>query len=335
LKYAVGLSGGVDSSVTAALLKENGHEVIGVTMRIHDETDVSGAEKVAEHLNLPFHVIDLRKDFQEKIVSYIRNEYLAARTPNPCMMCNHQIKFGLFLEKLTSSGVSFDYFATGHYARKAQDEKKLWYLIYDKTNPKDQTYFLSQLTQKQIARIQFPLLGMEKEKVRTLAEGYRLPTAHSKDSQDLCSGDYKQYFDKNADRSGNIVDTTGRIIGQHKGIHNYTLGQRKGLCVSAPHPLYVVGINADNDEVVLGTNDDLHITELIAGPVSWCGNKPVYPAEVWARIRYGDKGAEAVLTTGEGEMVKVVFKQPRRAATPGQFAVFYKGDKLLGGGPIQ
>jgi len=357
MKIAVGLSGGVDSSVAAALLKEQGHQVMGLTMKVWDNSaeadnkhkpacigpaekeDLANAAKVADQLQIPFQVIDLSLEYKETILTYFTREYLEGKTPNPCVYCNQKMKFGLLIEKALASGLDFDYFATGHYARIEYDNITQRYILAKaRYLEKDQSYFLSLLSQQQLARVLFPLSHYTKQEVRALSAQYGLITAHKPESQDFYSGDYAELF-PDSPGEGAIVDTDGKQLGTHKGIIHYTIGQRRGLGISYPEPLYVVAIDHTHNRLIVGTEDKLLKDHLIAKNINWVSmakpEKWEKPLPVQVKIRYMHAGAEAEIEPAAGNRVRVNFYQPLRAVTPGQIAVFYQGDRVLGAGEIE
>lgn len=329
MKVAVGLSGGVDSSVAALLMQREGHQVLGITMRITDAmpAENSDAQKVAEHLKIPFKMIDLRKEYENTILRYIREDYAAGRTPNPCVRCNREVKFGLFWRRAVELGFGFDAFATGHYALVEQDPTTLrWGLRKGLHGDKDQAYFLSLLTQEQLSRIRFPLGKMDKTQVRALAEEAGLFTHKSRESQDLCLGEYRKFLIPGRG-PGDFVDPAGKILGRHKGIEHYTIGQRRGLGIGGGDPLYVLEIREEDNTVVVGPDDALLAPGLILGDVNWgIVEEPPLPYRGTVKIRYRDEGTPATVTEAlPGGRYRIVFDKPRRAVTPGQLAVFYQG----------
>ena len=347
-KVAVGMSGGVDSSLTAALLLERGFEVVGVTMLLEDgnfhersccsSKEVEDAANVAEKLGIEFHVVEEREAFRKSVVNYFVAEYLRGRTPNPCVRCNRKIKFGKLFDFATSIGA--DYLATGHYARVIFEEGR--FKLKQATDlHKDQSYVLYNLTAKKLARILLPLGDFSKAQTRRLAAQMNLPVADKPDSQEICfvpNDDYKtflQNFAPGADalQAGNIVNTSGKILGTHSGVANYTIGQRKGLGISTPHPLYVTKLDVDNRQVCVGSNADLFTTTLMAGDVHWI-YKPPLPATLQAKIRYGSLGATCEVAQDE-KFLRVTFNEPQRAITSGQSIVFYDGAEVLGGAIIE
>ena len=340
MKIAVAMSGGVDSSVAAALLKEAGHDVTGVTMRTTDdrraETD---AADIAERLGIPHHVIDLRELFAEKIIDYFCGEYGRGRTPNPCVPCNRYIKFGALRDKAERLGAEF--LATGHYAGIAQDSRGRYILKKGRDKNKDQSYFLCQLTQEQLSRTMFPVGEMTKDEVRKKAAEMGLPAAKRPESQEICfipDNDHVGFaarYRAETGQPGPIIDEGGRTLGQHRGIAQYTVGQRKGLGIAAAEPLYVTDIEPASNTVVVGRKEQIYDTELIADNINWISiDRPEHPISVKAKIRYRHAEAEATVEPQEDGLVYVKFSLPQAAITPGQSVVFYDGDKVLGGGTI-
>lgn len=341
-KIAVAMSGGVDSSVVAALLKKQGHDVFGVTMQIWQDTQdlaIKDAKAVAKKLNIPHHVVDLRAVFEKEVISYFTKEYLLGRTPNPCVTCNHHIKFGALLEWAKKMGA--DYIATGHYAKIVQEDGR--YLLKKSSSAnKDQTYPLYHLTQKQLAHIVFPLANYDKTAVRKMAQDFNLEVANKADSQDICfitDHNYTGFIEEQTGikmRYGNFVDKCGNILGQHKGTYRYTIGQRKGLGIATGKPTFVSSIDTKKNEVVLGSEDDILFKSLVVSNLNFISvDKLLKPTQASVKIRYGAKEAEAVLIPQDENLLKIEFTAPQRAITPGQSAVFYQGDTVLGGGIIQ
>jgi tRNA-specific 2-thiouridylase len=344
-KVMVAVSGGVDSSVAALLLKEAGYEVTGVTMCLGIKEDVDGtrccgrdalddAKHVCDQLHIPHFVFDYASEMEERIINKFVAEYSRGRTPNPCIDCNRYLKFGSLLAK--SKIMGFDYLATGHYAgiEKQQDT---WHLLRPKDKIKDQTYFLYPIKAEDLASILFPLGSLGKEEVRLLAKKAGLHVAQKAESQDICfvtQGDYRQFLEgKNVVTvGGDFVDMAGNILGKHKGIIYYTIGQRGGLGISAKTPLYVVEIDAVKNKVVVGQKKDLYSTGLIAGDVNLLTDD--LPAEMEAKIRYRKKPARCVVKK-EADKLRVMFKEAQESITPGQAVVFYEGDEVLGGGVIE
>lgn len=350
------MSGGVDSSVTAALLKEEGYEVIGATMQVWpsnelaDEADrfggccgldaVSDAKRVARKLGIPHYVMDFRDVFAEKVISNFCREYSLGRTPNPCIRCNEYIKFDALLRR--AKELDADFVATGHYARIERDEASGRYLLKKGVDRrKDQSYVLYVMTQDQLGHVLTPLGGYTKEQVRWIARELGLPVADKAESQEICfipDGDYtrfvKEYMPQAA-KPGPVLDREGTIMGEHRGILFYTIGQRKGLGLSAGEPLYVVDIDRERNAVIVGTKGEVYGDELIASGLNWISIEPP-PLELKAKIRYRHREADAVITpllTKDRAHVK--FKQPQMAITPGQAIVFYHRDTVVGGGTIE
>lgn len=341
-KIAVAMSGGVDSSVVAALLQKQGYDVFGVTMQVWQDTQdlaIRDAQIVAKRLNIPHHVVDLRKVFEQEIITYFTNEYLLGRTPNPCVTCNHHIKFGALLDWAKSIGA--DYLATGHYA-KIVKEKDRYLLKKSKSSNKDQTYPLYHLTQQQLASIMFPLADYDKDEVRKIAQDFNLEVANKADSQDICfitNNNYAEFIEKRTGikmRYGNFLDRQGNILGRHKGIYKYTIGQRKGLGIVTGKPVFVSKINVVNNEIVLGEEEDILFKSLMVKNVNFIPvDQLIESTSVSVKIRYGAKEADAVIIPQDKNLFKIEFKTPQRAVTAGQSAVFYQGDVVLGGGIIQ
>ena len=362
---AVAMSGGVDSSTVAALLVRQGHSIVGMTMQLWNQRrlpelapetsghgrccsldDVYDARRVAEQVGIPYYVVNFELQFEEQVVQPFVDEYLAGRTPVPCTLCNNYIKFDRFLEMADSVGAH--HIATGHYARVRYDEASGRYqLLRARDNSKDQTYFLFGLTQKQLSRTLFPLGEMIKPEVRELARSMDLDVASKGDSQEICfvpNGDYAAFMqaylkDKGVEPQatrGDIVSTDGRTLGEHEGVHHFTVGQRRGLGIATGEPLYVISTDAQTQRVVVGGNDDLRRDRFTAKQVNWIsidGVTEPRPAQV--KIRNKHAAAQATLhATGDPGTVEVVFEEAQRAVTPGQGAVFYDGDLVLGGGWI-
>jgi tRNA-specific 2-thiouridylase len=349
-KVVVAMSGGVDSSVAAALLKEQGYEVIGMMLRLWSEPgkedsnrcctpdSMAQARRVAAKLDVPFYVIDAKDVFRETVVQYFLDGYARGETPNPCLICNRQIRWTFLLDHALALGA--DYMATGHYARKQTAEGRNQ-LLRAVDRSKDQSYVLHVLDQEKLARALFPVGDYPKAEVRAIAERYGLPTASRKDSQDLCflaGEDYRNFLQRNAAemlQPGQILRRDGQAVGMHNGLANYTIGQRKGLGVASAVPLYVLGKNPVTNALIIGTQEELGSRELIAREVNWLsGEVPKEPFRAEVKIRYTAKEAEALVISLEGDQVRVRFDAPQRDITAGQAAVFFQGDVLLGGGII-
>jgi len=353
-KVAVAMSGGVDSSVAAALLKEKGYEVIGVTMKVWDgetlpangtrhacygpgeEEDLEDARKVAQVLGIPLNIFNLRQEYKIEVLDYFCHEYLSGRTPNPCIRCNRRVKFDALLEKARDTGIEFDYFATGHYARVEHDESRSRYLLKKaKDMAKDQSYFLFALSQEQLSNSLFPLGNHTKEEVRKMARDLELGIDDKLESQDFFAGDYSSLLGKVA-RPGPILNKEGEILGEHRGIPFYTIGQRKGLAISSKEPLYVTAIDQEKNVIVVGPKEEVYGDELVAMELNWIAIQELSrPVDVKAKIRYLHKEAEAMVIPLDEDKVHVKFKEPQMAITPGQAVVFYDDDIVIGGGAIE
>lgn len=344
------MSGGVDSAAAVVLLQRAGYEVSGVTLRLHHckdrpglcgaADDIADAAAVAAALGIPHRVMDLTERFREKVMDRFVAEYQAGRTPNPCIDCNREIKFGALLKEVLSGGA--DYLATGHYARVSYDAGTgRWLLLRGLDRKKDQSYVLYQLQQDQLAHLLLPVGEYEKSAVRAMAEDCALSNAGKPDSQDICfvpDGDYMTFLEQYGGvvpRPGDFVDRQGRVLGRHRGMERYTTGQRKGLGISAPEPLYVIGKDLAAGTVVLGPNEALYTDTLIARQVNWISvEAPQAPMEVTAKTRYSQQEAAATVEPLSDGAVRVHFDVPQRAITPGQAVVFYDGEKVVGGGTI-
>jgi tRNA-specific 2-thiouridylase len=349
-KVFVAMSGGVDSSVAAALLKDAGYEVVGVSMHLWCEEkqgagtqrrpccsteDIRDAQEVCRRLDIPHYVFNFEKEFKEYVVDYFVREYSHGRTPNPCLACNQHIKFHFLLNRILSLGSQ--YLATGHYARtvSAPDGFRL---LKARDESKDQSYVLFTLGQEQLKHVLFPLGDYTKAQVRRIAEEKGLPVATKPDSQEICFVPGRNYASFITQRTkcvrGNIVDVNGRVLGTHPGVACYSIGQRHGLGLTSPHPLYVKCINAISSTIVVSEEKDLYTSTLHASHLNWVsGHPPLTPVEVTAKVRYKSPSAPATLFP-EGENVRLEFHQPQRAITPGQAVVFYHDEIVLGGGII-
>ncbi len=355
-RVVVAMSGGVDSSMAGAFLKEEGYEVIGLTMHLWDPTqdglgnfgrccspeDIGDARRVADQLGFPHYVINLRKAFEEEIVEYFVREYQNCRTPNPCIHCNERMKFRFLLRKAEELGARA--LATGHYARVEFDEKRERHLLLRGLDrSKDQSYFLSSLDQEQLRKALFPLGEKTKEEIRREARKLGLRAAQKKDSQEVCfipGGDYREFVElrigKEIGQPGDIIDRQGKVLGKHRGLYSYTIGQRRGLGLPGPRPHYVLALQPEENRLVAGSAEELLAKGLLAGGMNWISFRELKePMEALVQIRYRHGGGPAVVYPLDGNRVRVEFKTPQRSVTPGQAAVFYQGDEVLGGGWIE
>ncbi len=336
MKIAVLMSGGVDSSVAAIILQEQGYEVWGITM-INWNPDIGNTAKVvADYIGIEHEIIDMKKEFDHKVINYFCSTYEKGHTPNPCVACNKAIKFGALLDYATSNGA--DMIATGHYIRKEFKAKDGRYLLKKALDTsKDQSYFLYGLTQKQLAHSIFPLGDLKKTEVRELARKNNLPVAESKDSQEICfiERDYRDFILERVDyKPGQVIDSAGNILGEHKGLPFYTIGQRRGLGISAGKPVYVIDLDMETNQLILGGPDELMRGSFFTQDNNFIHIPKLEEAmEVEVKIRYQANPARARIYP-QGDLVKVEFTKPQRAITRGQSAVFYLGDYLLGGGII-
>ena len=354
-KVVVGMSGGVDSSVAALLLKRQGYDVVGVTMQIWQEespavTAAQGgccgfdaaedARRVADVLDIPHYVMNFRKEFREKVMDYFVSEYLAGRTPNPCIACNRYVKWESLLRR--SMEIGADYIATGHYAGIIRLKNGRYAVRNAVTTKKDQTYALYSLTQEQLAHTLMPVGDYTKEEIRQIAEEAGLPVAHKPDSQEICfipDNDYAAFIDREAKervpKPGNFVTTDGQVLGRHLGITHYTVGQRKGLNLAMGRPVFVKEIRPDTNQVVIGEADEVFGGSLVCGHINYMGMEDLKePREALAKIRYGHTGEQCVMERLGEDRIKCVFQKPVRAITPGQAVVFYEDGYVLGGGTI-
>lgn len=351
-RVVIAMSGGVDSSVAAALLLEQGYDVVGMMLRLWSEpgTQASNrcctpesmglARRVAAKLGIPFYAIDIQENFRQIIVEYFVDGYAQGITPNPCLICNRQIRFGLLLERALA--IDADYLATGHYARLDTGPDHKIRLLRGVDPAKDQSYVLSVLNQNQLGHALFPVGIYLKQEVRALADKYQLPVADRADSQDLCflaGDDYRNFLFRNRPdiyQNGMIRNRQGERLGEHTGLANYTIGQRKGLGIQSQVPLYVIEKDMATNSLIVGEGNELGRQELLAGPVNWVsGEPPPEPIQTEVKIRYKALEARGMLTPLQDQMVRVHFDTDLRDITPGQSAVFYQGEVCLGGGVIQ
>jgi tRNA-specific 2-thiouridylase len=367
MKIAVAMSGGVDSSAAAAILKEQGHELVGFTMQLWDQRrginvdengeplpsrccsldDVYDARRVAEELDFPFYVLNLERDFERDVVQPFVASYLSGETPIPCVSCNSRLKFAS-LDRLAVS-LGCEKVATGHYARVEFDpDSDRYKLLRGRNEQKDQSYFLWELTQAQLSRALFPLGDMSKPEAREAARQHGLAgVSEKKESQEICfvpDGNYAGFIDRYLEHenaterlpgAGEIVDTSGRVIGRHEGIHRYTIGQRRGMGIANERALYVISIDAEKNRVTAGSSEELLSTEFTVAGVNWIRfDNPQEPVRAEVRVRYRHTAAPATITPLANGRARIVFDEPQRAITPGQASVFYRGDEVIGGGWI-
>jgi tRNA-specific 2-thiouridylase len=355
MRIVVAMSGGVDSSVAAALLARDGHEVIGLSMQLYDHSgshadgevrfgscctidDLHDARRVAGHLGIPHYIVNFERQFDDTVVANFVREYAAGRTPIPCVHCNGDLKFATLAAR--AEGLGAELVATGHYARVIRDEGGRSLLMRGLDGAKDQSYFLFTLTQAQLAHALFPIGALDKAAVRTLARELGLAVSDKPDSHEICfvaDGDHADFLEQHgvAKASGAIRDVAGRVVGSHDGVHRFTVGQRKGLGLSSPVRLYVVGIDAEQGAVTVGPREALERRELTASGVNWIsGVPPASGTRATAQIRYRHRDAPVSITPVEGGRVHASFDDPQYAVAPGQAVVFYDGDVVLGGGWI-
>lgn len=337
---AIGMSGGVDSSVAACLLKDKGYNVIGVTLELLDNEEtkksIEDAKNICKKIDIKHYVCDLKKEFKEEIVQNFITAYKQGKTPNPCVLCNRLFKFGLFYKKALELGA--DYISTGHYARVKNNR-----LMMSLADGKDQSYFLCQIKKEILPKVLFPLNEFQsKEEIRTLARKYQLPVSEKKDSQEVCfipNDDYKTFLKKNGQEEveGKIILTDGTVLGNHKGLFNYTIGQRKGLNISYKEPLYVIQLDTKNNNLIVGTNNELFNQELIATNMNYLVEKDeFFKTKLFAKIRSRGNLEEVDTVTEKQNRLKIKFKNKLRAITPGQLIVFYNENKeCLGGAYIE
>jgi tRNA-uridine 2-sulfurtransferase len=339
-QIGIALSGGVDSTACALMLREH-YQVKGFFMQLAQpnfEAQKTRVEVVAKKLGIPLHIINLKQEFEQRVLNYFSDSYFQGLTPNPCVICNKEIKFGLFMEAILAAGM--DKMATGHYAKIEQTDNT--YHLYSGDDPKkDQSYFLSRLSQGQLAKVIFPLGEQTKKDTYRFVEDYGFHDFHGQESQDVCFLENSQIGNFLEDRStgetneGPIVSTSGKVLGQHKGLFRYTIGQRKGLGISSATPLYVVGLDTNGNRVIVGKNDELFKKQIQVQKLNWlAGKKPDITTDYTVRIRYSHRGSIARLVLNDNDCGDIIFREPQRAVTPGQFAVIYHDTELLGSGII-
>lgn len=353
-KVVVGMSGGVDSSVAAYLLKNAGYDVIGVTMQIWQDEEVAAQEesggccglgavddarRVAYALDIPYYVMNFKREFKDAVMDYFAEEYVKGNTPNPCIACNRYVKWESLLKR--SLDIGAEYIATGHYARVVQLDNGRYTLKKSATEDKDQTYALYNLTQYQLAHTLMPVGEYTKDEIRKMAGGINLRVAGKPDSQEICfipDKDYAKFITEYTGKKpseGNFVTADGKVIGRHKGIIHYTVGQRKGLNLSMGHPVFVLAIRPETNEVVIGNGDEVYNDTLYAGNLNFMSIDDLDgEMEVTAKIRYSHKGSKCIIRKVAEDKIECIFSEPQRAITPGQAVVFYDGDYVVGGGTI-
>jgi tRNA-specific 2-thiouridylase len=356
-RVVVAMSGGVDSSVSAYLLKKQGYEVIGISMKTHESPesrvsspesksccsvdDIMDARAVCQKLEIPFYAMNFKKEFKEQVMDYFADEYANGRTPNPCVKCNEHLKFNALLKEAQALGAY--YLATGHFVKKIRDKRGIWHLYRAADNQKDQSYFLFGLNQEQLEHIIFPIGELKKEEVRDLAREALIVTADKAESQEICfvpNNDYASVLEKmypeKTNAEGIFRSCDGEILGKHRGSHAYTIGQRRNLRIATGKRVYVTGIDCKNNEVILGRDEDLYHSQLLASDLNWitdirCDGE----IAVEAKIRYRQRPSPARLHVMKDGKARVYFTDPQRAITPGQAVVFYRDQELLGGGWIE
>ena len=353
-KVVVGMSGGVDSSVAAYLLKNAGYDVIGVTMQIWQDEEVAAQEesggccglsavddarRVAFALDIPYYVMNFKNEFKDAVIDYFAEEYVKGNTPNPCIACNRYVKWESLLKR--SLDIGADYIATGHYARVVKLDNGRYTLKKSATSEKDQTYALYNLTQYQLAHTLMPVGEYTKDEIRSIATNINLRVANKPDSQEICfipDNDYAKFiteYSGKAPEEGNFVTADGKVIGKHKGIIHYTVGQRKGLNLAMGHPVFVLAIRPETNEVVIGNSEEVFCNKLYADNLNFMSIEDLAgDMEVTAKIRYGHKGSKCIIRKVDENKIECIFEEPQRAVTPGQAVVFYDGDYVVGGGTI-